>query len=364
MGIEPTRISPADLKPATLTTRSSPFWDVRSSPFLLLLPGLPPPTCSVSVYLSGFWPFCLTAFWPLRLGSRLLQDLLHRGSSLARYRGRGDLLVLVILLHECRSRSRRRRRRRRPADRRLLVLSIVIDETVARDATCRLVNAHVNCPPAQAELVTCKPCASALDQASKLGALGQQILEGDRSDGSRIRIRARLGVEDQCLELVAVLLLAQVQLHVGRIGRHVALLVASELCAASVVVLHHLARQFLLEPELGVGSCSCNHILIDLRKRLVELVRLRPLLVIANDGQIDGVLQRTTSLVVKGVETKGRRQTRSLEGKLVLVAAIVHVGTLCTHRPRDRARGSDRELSKLEILRLNDRRGHFAGWTS
>ena len=222
----------------------------------------------------------------------------------------------------------------------------------------------MDCPPAQAELVPCKPSARTLNQAGELGALGQQILEGHRRDGSGVRIRTGLRVEDECLELVTVLLLAEVQLHIGRIGGLVALPVASELCAPGIVVLHDLARQLLLEPELGVSSCSRNHVLIDLSKSIVELVRLRPLLVIANQGQIDRVLQGTTRLVVKGVEAKGRRQTGSLEGELILVATVVHVGTLGTHRPRDGTRGSDGELSKLEILRLNDRRGHSTGRTS
>ena len=222
----------------------------------------------------------------------------------------------------------------------------------------------MDCPPAQAELVTCKPSAGTLNQAGELGALGQQILEGHRSDGSGVGIRAGLRVEDQCLELITVLLLAQVQLHIGRIGGLVTLPVASELCAPGIVVLHDLARQLLLEPELGVSSCSRNHVLINLCKRLVELIRLRPLLVVAHQGQIDRVLQGTARLVVKGVQAKGRRQTGSLEGELILVATVVHIGTLCTHRPRDGTRGSDSELSKLEILRLNDRRGHFTGWTS
>ena len=41
VGFEPTRISPADLKPATLTTRSSvfiPYWENLFKPFLRAVP--------------------------------------------------------------------------------------------------------------------------------------------------------------------------------------------------------------------------------------------------------------------------------------------------------------------------------------
>jgi len=311
--------------------------------------------------------YALGVFTPwasLRLRRRLLQDLLDRRRSLGRHRSRSDLLILLLILDECGCCSGGCRCSCRPALRGggsslLLILSIVVDEAVPRDATTRLVDAHVHCPPAQAELVTCEPCARALNQAGELGALRQQILEGHLSDGSRIGIRAGRCIKDQGLELVTVLLLAEVQLDVRRIGGLIALPVTSELRTASVVVLHDLTRQLLLEPEPGVGRCSGNHVLIDLCKRLVELVRLRTLLVITHQGQIDRVLQGTARLVVKGVQAKGRRQTRSLEGELALIAAIIHVGTLCTHRPRDGTRGIDGELSKLEILRLDDRRGHL-----
>ena len=156
----------------------------------------------------------------------------------------------------------------------------------------------MNCPPTQAELVTCKPHTRALDQAGELRTALQEVLERHIQNRSGRRISAGLGIKDHRLKLVTVPLLAQVQLDVRRIGRLVALLVTTELCRASVVCRDDLTRELLLEPELAVLRGSVNHIVIDRSDGSIELVGLGTLLVVANHGQIDGVLERA-SLVVE-----------------------------------------------------------------
>ena len=197
--------------------------------------------------------------------------------------------------------------------------------------------------PRQTKLGARKPDAAAGDNGRHLNTLGEHVLH------RKTRIRAAMDIVELGLKVIAVL--AKGHLQIRGIRRWLAILTHAVFDARRVERLDDLTAHVGLEPRLAVLDTLVNHLLVQRRQRIQELLDVVALLLTAK-GDVDGILGRA-KLVIH-VQTKGKRHGHSgLHGqRLTIVVEVGGLGAIL-----ERARGRDGNAGSVKLGGV-DNAGH------
>jgi len=300
-----------------------------------------------------------------RHGAVLLasDDLLLDHGSL---RGGNRLHIIAILVldrrHHGGDHGRRRRRTKRGV---ILHLLLVLCSTTCRTSTStarrdrgsrlqtlegeianllrELVNGDLLRAPRQAKLGTRKPHAAAGDDGRHLNALGEHLLHG------KARIRAAMDVIELGLEVIAIL--AKGHLQIRGIRRRLAILTHAVFDARRVERLDHLTAHVGLEPRLAVLDALIDHLLVQRRQSIQELLDVLALLLTAK-GDVDGILGRAELVIHVQAERKGHGHGGLHGERLTIVVEVGGLGAIL-----QRARGRDGNAGSVELGGV-DNAGH------
>ena len=197
--------------------------------------------------------------------------------------------------------------------------------------------------PRQAKLGTRKPDAAAGDDGRDLNALGKHLLHG------KTRIRAAMDIIELGLKVIAVL--AKGHLQIRGIGSRLAIRAHAVFDARRVERLDHLTAHLRLEPRLAVLDALINHLLVQRRQSIQELLDVIALLLTAK-GDVHGILGRAELVIHVQAEGKGHGH-RGLHGeRLTIVVEVGGLGAIL-----ERARGRDGNAGSVELGGV-DNAGH------
>ncbi len=197
--------------------------------------------------------------------------------------------------------------------------------------------------PRQAKLGARKPDAAAGNDGRHLNALGEHVLDG------KTRIRAAMDVIELGLEVITVL--AKSHLQIRGIRCRLAILTHAVFDARRVERLNHLTAHVGLEPRLAVLDALIDHLLVESRQSIQELLDVLALLLTAK-GDVDGILGRAKLVI--DIQAKGKRHGHGgLHGeRLTIVVEVGRLGAIL-----ERARGRDGNARGVELGGV-DNAGH------
>ena len=256
----------------------------------------------------------------------------HRYASSGRAK-RGVILHLLLVLgtsSACRA-SRRHRGRLQ-----------TLEGEIA-DLLRELVNGNLLRTPRQAKLGAREPDAAAGDDGRHLNALGEHLLHGET------RIRAAMDVIELGLKVIAVL--AKGHLQIRGICRRLAIRTHAVFDARRVERLDHLTTHVGLEPRLAVLDALINHLLVQRRQSIQELLDVLTLLLTA-EGDVDGILGRTELVVDVQAKRKGHGHGGLHGQRLTIVVEVGGLGAIL-----ERARSRDGNAGGVELGGV-DNAGH------
>ena len=203
--------------------------------------------------------------------------------------------------------------------------------------------------PRQAKLGARKPHALAGDDGRHLNTFGEHLLHG------KTRIRAALDIIELGLKVIAVL--AKIHLQIRGIRSRLAILAHAVFDARRVERLDDLTAHLGLEPRLAVLDTLVNHLLVQRRQSIQELLDVIALLLTAK-GDVHGILGRA-ELVIH-VQAEGKRHGHGgLHGqRLAIVVEVGGLGAIL-----ERARGRDGNTGRVKLGGV-DNAGHDGGSVS
>ena len=189
--------------------------------------------------------------------------------------------------------------------------------------------------PRQAKLGTRKPHAAASDDGRHLNALGEHLLHG------KARIRAAMDIVELGLKVIAVL--AKGHLQIRRISGRLAIRTHAVFDARRVERLDHLTAHVSLEPRLAVLDALVNHLLVQRRESIQELLDVLTLLLTAK-GDVDGILGRAKLVIDVQAERKGHGHGGLHGERLTIVVEVGGLGAIL-----ERARGRDGNAGSVKL---------------
>ena len=207
----------------------------------------------------------------------------------------------------------------------------------------KLVNGNLLRTPRQAKLGTRKPDAAAGDDGRHLNALGKHVLD------RKTRIRAAMDVVELSLKVITVL--AKGHLQIRGIRSRLAILAHAVFDARRVERLDHLTAHVGLEPRLAVLDALVNHLLVQRRQRIQELLDVFTLLLTAK-GDVDGILGRAELVVDIQAKRKGHGHGGLHSERLTIVVEVRGLGAILK-----RARSRDGNTGGVELGGV-DNAGH------
>ena len=261
----------------------------------------------------------------------------HRYASSGRAERRVILHLLLVFRTStaCRSRGHRGRLQ-------------TLEGKVA-DLLRELVNRNLLRAPRQAKLGAREPDAAAGDDGRHLNALGEHLLHG------KTRIRAALDIVELGLKVIAVL--AKGHLQIRGIRSRLAIRTHAVFDARRVERLNDLTAHVGLEPRLAVLDTLVNHLLVQRRESIQELLDVLALLLTAK-GDVDGILGRAELVVDVQAKRKGHGHGGLHGQRLTIVVEVGRLGAIL-----ERARSRDGNAGGVELGGV-DNAGHDGGSVS